>query len=145
MSEREKQDQNDHDHPAASSALFVVALALAGCDNSPAAPALFTTETFTGSVAALASSSHTFITGQSSQTVFTINSFAPALTMGLALGTPTPTPTVRTLTITIRQAAVQNGTTFQLALEPSTYCVMIFDIGNVTDANVAYSLTVQHR
>jgi hypothetical protein len=128
-----------------TAALFVVALALAGCDNSPAAPALFTTETFSGSVGRLASSSHTFITGSSSQTVFTINSFAPALTMGLALGTPTPTPTGEICSITIGQAAVQNGTTFQLALDPSTYCVMIFDIGNVTDSNVAYSLTVQHR
>ena len=83
--------------------------------------------------------------------MFTINSFAPALTMGLALGTPNPTPTGQTCTITIGQAAVQNGTTFQLALEPSTYCVMIFDIGNVTDANVAYcthrsaSLTIPKR
>src|SRR5688572_17766588 len=128
-----------------TAAPFVVALALAGCDNSPAAPALFTTETFTGNVARLASSSHTFITGQSSQTVITINSFAPALTMGLALGTPTATPTGETCTVTIGQAAVQNGTTFQLALDAATYCVMIFDIGNVTDANVAYSLTVQHR
>ena len=126
-------------------ALFVVALAPAGCDNSPTAPALFTTETFTGSVGALASSSHTFITGQSSQTVITINSFAPAITMGLALGTPVVTPAAETCSITIGQAAVQVGTTFQLPLDPATYCVMVFDIGNVTDSVVAYSLTVQHR
>jgi hypothetical protein len=126
-------------------ALFVVALALAGCDNSPTAPPLFTTETFSGSVGPLASSSHTFITGQSSQTVITINSFTPAITMGLALGTPALTPTGEICSVTIGQAAVQNGTTFQLALDAATYCVMIFDIGNVTDSNVAYSLTVQHR
>lgn len=126
-------------------ALFVVALALAGCDNSPTAPALFTTETFTGSVAALASSSHTFITGQSSPTVITINSFTPSITMGLALGNPAVTQTGQVCSITIGQAAVQVGTTFQLPLEPATYCVMIFDIGNVTESNVAYSLTVQHR
>lgn len=126
-------------------ALLVVGLALAGCDNSPTEPALFTTQTFTGSVGALASSSHTFITGQSSQTVFTINSFTPAITMGLALGAPVATPTGETCSVTLGQAAVQVGTTFQLPLDASTYCVMIFDIGNVTDTNVAYSVTVQHR
>jgi hypothetical protein len=126
-------------------AVFLAALALGGCDNSPTAPPLFTTETFSGSVGRLASSYHTFITGQSSQTVITINSFAPALTMGLALGTPTPTATGETCTVTIGQAAVQNGTTFQLPLDAATYCVMIFDIGNVTDSTVAYSVTVQHR
>ena len=126
-------------------AVLVVALALAGCDNSPTAPALFTTETFTGSVGALASSSHTFITGQSSQTVITINSFTPAITMGFALGAPVATPTGQTCSVTVGQAAVQVGTTFQVPLDAATYCVMIFDIGNVTDSNVAYSLTVQHR
>lgn len=126
-------------------ALFAVAIALAGCDNSPTAPPLFTTERFSGSVGALASSSHTFITGQSSQTVITINSLAPALTMGLALGTPIATAAGETCSITVGQAAIQMGTTFQLTLEPSTYCVMIFDIGNVTDTSVAYSVTVQHR
>jgi hypothetical protein len=127
--------------------LFVVAVALAGCDNSPAAPALFTTETFSGSVAALARSSHTFATGQSSATVIRITSFNPStVTMGLALGTPIGSPTGDICTVTVGQAAVVQGDTFQVPLDAATYCVMIFDIGNVGESNtVSYSLTVQHR
>jgi hypothetical protein len=129
-------------------AVLTVSLALAGCDNSPTAPPLFTTESFSGNVAQLSSSAHNFITGQASPVVIRISSFAPAsITMGLALGTPLATPTGDVCRVTIGQAAVVPGDTFQVQLDPGTYCVMVFDIGNITEqaATVAYSVTVQHR
>lgn len=130
-------------------ALFFAALLLAGCDNSPTAPALFTTETFSGTVKALAASTHTFSTGQSSATVIRITSFSPStITMGLALGTPVTTPLTGEVacSVTVGQAAVVQGDTFQVPLDPATYCVMIFDIGNVGAVDtVSYSLTIQHR
>ena len=128
--------------------VLTVASAPAGCDNSPTAPPLFTTETFSGSVAQLSSSAHNFITGQSSPVVIRVGSFTPSpITMGLALGTPTVTTTGNVCSVTIGQAAVVGGDTFQVQLDPGTYCVMIFDIGNIADAaaTVAYSVTVQHR
>lgn len=130
-------------------ALFIAALALAGCDNSPTAPALFTTETFSGTVKALTASTHTFATGQTSATVIRITSFnPPTITMGLALGTPVTAPITGEVvcSVTHGQAAVVQGATFQVPLEAANYCVIIFDIGNVGVADtVSYSLTIQHR
>ena len=129
-------------------ALCLVSLVLAGCDNSPTAPPLFTTVTFNGSVTRLATSSHKFATLQTSATVIRINSFSPpTITMGLALGSPVAAPTGgEVCSVTIGQAAVVQGDTFQVPLDAATYCVMIFDIGNVDESvTVSYSLTIQHR
>lgn len=127
-------------------AVLAASVVLGACDNSPTTPALFTTETFTGTVAPEGSSAHNFITGQASPIVIRITSLAPLVGMGLALGTPTPTTTGEVCAITIGQAAVQQGDTFQVQLDASTYCVMMFDIGNIAEAStVAYSVAVQHR
>ena len=129
-----------------STAALAAALALGACDNSPAAPGLFTTETFAGTVARQGSSAHTFITAQTSPTVLRVGTLSPTIAMGLALGTPTPSATGDVCSVTIGQAAVQQGDTFQVELDPGTYCVMVFDLGNVVEgATVAYSVTVQHR
>jgi hypothetical protein len=128
-------------------AILTLALALAGCDNSPTTPALFTTETFTGTVGQLSTSAHNFSTGQSSPVIIRITSFAPStITMGLGLGTPLTSPTGDVCSVT-GQAAVAQGDTFQVQLDPAAYCVTIFDIGQISDptATVAYSVTVQHR
>jgi hypothetical protein len=127
-------------------AVLAAAVAIGACDNSPTAPALFTTETFTGTVVREGLSSHTFITGQVSPVVLRVTSLAPLVGMGLALGTPAFTSSGEVCSITVGQAAVQQGDTFQVQLEPATYCVMMFDIGNVAESStVAYSVTVQHR
>ena len=127
-------------------AALAASMALGACDNSPTAPALFTTETFDGTVSRLGTSSHNFITAQSSATVLRVTSLSPSVVVGLALGTPAVTATGEVCSITIGQAAVQQGDTFQVLLEPATYCVMMFDIGNVAESStVAYSVTVQHR
>lgn len=118
--------------------LFVAA----ACDNSPTQPSLFTTETFTGSVAPQGFVSHTFVTQQSSPTIIRMATFNPQLNMGLALGTPFGS----NCSITLGQAVVKQGDEFQIQLEPSTYCVMVFDIGNVAaTTTVSYSMVVQHR
>lgn len=127
-------------------AVLAASMALGACDNSPTAPPLFTTETFTGTVARQGTSFHTFITGQASATVLRVTALAPSIGMGLALGTPALTTGGEVCSITIGQAAVVQGDTFQVQLEPATYCVMMFDIGNVVESStVAYSVTVQHR
>jgi hypothetical protein len=66
--------------------------------------------------------------------------------MGLGLGTPLTSPTGDVCSVT-GQAAVAQGDTFQVQLDPAAYCVTIFDIGQISDptATVAYSVTVQHR
>ena len=127
-------------------AVLLAGVALGACDNSPTAPTLFTTETFTGIVARQGLSFHSFITGQASPVVLRVRTLTPTVGMGLALGTPTPTTTGEVCSITVGQAAVAQGDTFQVQLEPATYCVMMFDIGNVVESTtVAYSVVVQHR
>lgn len=127
-------------------AIASLGIALAGCDNDPTGPTtLFTTETFTGSIAAQGSSYHNFATGQLSATVIRVVSLTPAVTMGLALGTPLPSVTGETCQPTLGQVAVVTGNTFQVQLEPGTYCVMVFDVGQVGTNTVSYSLTVVHR
>lgn len=127
-------------------AVLAAAAAVTGCDNSPTAPALFTTETFSGTVARQGLSYHTFITGQTSAVVLRVTSLAPSVGMGLALGSPALTTTGEVCSITVGQAAVAQGDTFQVDLPAATYCVMMFDIGNVVESStVAYSVVVQHR
>lgn len=131
-----------------NAAAFAVVLALAGCDNSPATPSLFTTETFAGRVGQLGAATHNFSTGQASPVVLTVASLTPSnVTLGLALGNPSVTAAGETCLITIGQAEVASGATFQVQLDPGTYCVMMFDFGGITDpaATVSYSVTVQHR
>ena len=127
-------------------AILAAAVTLGACDNSPTAPALFTSETFTGTVTRQGASYHNFITGQASATVIRVTTLSPVVGLGLALGTPTPTTAGEVCSITIGQAAVGQGDTFQVQLDAATYCVMMFDIGNVDEsATVAYTVTVQHR
>lgn len=123
-------------------ALVAIALAAGGCDNSPTEPSLFTTATFNGAVARQGFVSHTFTTQQSSPTLIRMTAFTPQVNMGLALGTPFGA----NCSITLGQAVVKQGDEFQIQLEPSTYCVMVFDVGNVAESTtVAYTMIVQHR
>lgn len=121
--------------------LAAAALSLAGCDNSPTEPSIFTTENFSGSVVRQGAVSHTFTTQQSSPTIIRITSFNPQVNMGLAIGFPLG----QTCQVS-GQAVVKQGDEFQLQLEPASYCVMVFDVGNVAESTtVSYTMVVQHR
>lgn len=131
-------------------ALGLVAAFAAGCEGTPPTTpsSLFTTETFSGSVARGALTYHSFQTGANAPVIIRLTSFNPGnITMGLALGTPATLPTgIAACSITIGQAAVVQGSEFQVELPASTYCVAIFDAGQIPEATtVAYSLTIQHK
>ena len=138
---------------AARLCCLAAALSFTGCDNdSGTTPSsLFTTETFTGSVARGATplaAFHTFITGQNAPVIIRMTSFTPStVTMGLALGTPATLPTgAPTCSISVGQAAVQQGSEFLVTLGPATYCIAIFDIGNIPESTtVSYTTVVQHK
>ncbi len=121
--------------------LAVAALSLGGCDNSPTEPSVFTTENFSGTVARQAFTSHTFTTQQTSPTIIRMTSFTPQVNMGLAIGVPFG----ESCQIS-GQTVVKQGDEFQLQLEPATYCVMVFDVGNVAESTtVSYTMVIQHR
>lgn len=121
--------------------LAAAALSLGGCDNSPTEPSVFTTASFSGSVVRQGFTTHTFTTQQSSPAIIRMTTFNPQVNMGLALGVPIgPSCQIS------GQAVVKQGDEFQLQLEPATYCVMVFDVGNVTESTtVSYTMVVQHR
>ena len=123
------------------------ALAAAACESTPSAPALFTTETFTGTVTKTAPRFHTFVTAQNAPIVIRMTAFTPAtIQMGLGLGQPLTTPAGDECRITIGQAVVQQGSEFQVQLPPGPYCIIIFDAGQIPEGeSVAYTSVVQHK
>lgn len=122
-------------------ALAAAALSLTACDNSPTEPTLFTTENFSGTVARQGFVSHTFTTQQTSPTIIRLTSINPQVNVGLGLGFPVGQGCQVT-----GQAIVKQGDEFQLDLEPASYCVAVFDVGNVAESTtVAYTMVVQHR
>ena len=60
-------------------AVFAAAAAVGACDNSPTAPPLFTTESFTGTVGQQGVSYHNFITGDVSPVVLRVTSLTPTI------------------------------------------------------------------
>lgn len=123
------------------------AVAICACDSTTSAPSIFTTEVFTGTVVKGGRTIHKFITGQNAPVVIRMTAFSPSdIIMGLALGNPLTTPTGEVCSITVGTAAVLQGAEFQVSLPPGTYCINIYDAGNVPpDGTVAYTTTIQHK
>lgn len=124
-------------------ALAVSACSLAACNNSPAAPSFFAGDTFTGTVARLGFSSHSFTSQENGPLVITITSLAPTTTMGLGLGAP-----AGEVCQASGQVAVNQGDVLQPTgdVPAGTYCIVLFDIGNLAESStVAYSVHVFHK
>jgi hypothetical protein len=125
---------------------LVVALPLtAACGGSTTTPttptASTTTETFTGAVPAGGLAFNDFNVAQAGNLTATIVSLAPqtTITMGFGIGQPSTTGcTLISYDETARVGSVQQGT-----INPGTYCVELYDIGNVVNS-VNYTVTVDH-
>ncbi len=59
--------------------------------------------------------------------------------MGVGLGAPSAS----TCVVSQTQENVKVGAPLQVTLNPGTYCVLLYDLGNMTGPD-AYSLTVAH-
>lgn len=124
----------------------VIALAcLAACGGSsstpttPAAPT--TTETFTGTVPAGGAAFSNFAVAQTGTLTATLVSLSPqsTITMGFGIGQPATTGcSLISADETSRMGSVLQGT-----IDPGTFCVEVYDIGNVQDS-VDYTVTVDH-
>jgi len=129
-------------------AALAAALTLAACSNStssattPSTPK--TTDTFNGTVAVKgAPDTHNFTVGSSGQVDITLTATTPAgATLGLSVGTTSASGCVAVANGSVASAA---GAVAQLSgvLSPATYCVAVFDIGNLTQS-VTYTVTVAH-
>ncbi|HVO09324.1 MAG TPA: hypothetical protein VMX54_01110 [Vicinamibacteria bacterium] len=99
------------------------------------------TDTFTGTLAQGTSASSTFTVGTAGTVTITLVSLSPqtTITMGVGIGTPSASVCV----VNAAQDDVKVGASIQASLNPGTYCVLLYDLGNMSGPD-AYSLTVVH-
>ena len=119
---------------------------LAGCGDTTTGPAptpTEVTETFTGTVSPASGATHSFVTLLGGPVTATLTAVGPdpAKNVGFSLGTFNSTLNVCT-SVFDNPAALPafefkaNATTF------GSYCVRIYDNGNITTDNIPYSYTI---
>jgi hypothetical protein len=99
------------------------------------------TETFTGTLSSKGSGVHPVTVTSNGNLDLTLVSLAPDTTITVGLGVGQPTTQGCSLLSTnesARVATVVNG-----SVTPGSYCVAVYDIGNVKDP-LTYTLTVVH-
>jgi hypothetical protein len=129
--------------------ILAVALALgaAACGNStttaptPTTP-VTVTDTFAGTLTPNGAASYTFTTATSGTVTATIATLSPnsTLVVGLALGTWSGNACQLTLT---KDSSTQSSFLIGQASQASTFCVRIYDVGNVVDP-ASYEIQVNH-
>jgi hypothetical protein len=129
-------------------AVLVLALLLPACgDDNPTSSdgtpsnVTRTTETFTGTLTSRSAVWHTFTVAANGTVDATLTTLDPVatLTVGLGIGTlPTNGCSVQAW-----NNAATSGTVLSGSIVPGTFCVTVYDVGNVTDA-VTYTVTVTH-
>jgi hypothetical protein len=100
-----------------------------------------TTETFTGTLTSRSAVWHTFTVAQNGTVDVTLTTLDPVstITVGLGIGT---TPT-NGCSVQAWNNAATTGTVLSGSIIPGTFCVTVYDVGNVTDV-VSYTVTVTH-
>ena len=128
--------------------VFCVALIASACADptAPAAPAPVVptvTDTFTGTLTALATNSHPFVVSAVGGVTVTLTSVVPPVKLAIGIGTPSTTTGT---CVVINSKVTDAGPTPQLSgtgTVPGKFCVAVSDPGNVTET-AAYTITVLH-
>ncbi len=127
-----------------ASGLLAVALAavvvLAGCSN-PAGASSATTDTFNGTVTSTGFDSHSFTVNNAGDVVATLTALSPQTTITVGFGLGQPTSTGCSLYSYSESARI--GTVLSGTIGAGTYCVTVYDVGNVQGSDT-YTLTVMH-
>lgn len=119
---------------------------LAGCGDTTTAPTptpTLVTETFTGTVAPASGSTHAFATLLGGEVKATLTAVGPdpAKNVGFSLGTFNST--LNTCSAVFDNPAALQAFEFKAsATTLGSYCVRIYDNGNITTDNVAYTYTI---
>jgi len=125
-----------------------IALIASACTD-PVAPAAPTpvvptvTDTFTGTLTALATNSHPFVVSAIGGVKVTLTSVDPLVKLAIGIGTPSTTTGTCAV---LNNVITDPGTTPQLsgtATVTGNFCVAVSDPGNVTDT-ATYTITVLH-
>jgi hypothetical protein len=121
--------------------VLLAAGAMAGGCSNPAGSTSTVTETFSGTLSASGFDSHSFTVNNSGDVDATLTGLAPqsTITVGFGLGQPTSTGcSLISYTETARVGSVLQG-----AITPGSYCVSVYDIGNVQGLET-YTVTIAH-
>lgn len=119
-----------------SGVLAIVALAAA---LQVACGANRTTETFTGTVAPLSSTSHSVAVAGSGEVTATLSTISSGVTVGLAIGSESAGACTRTAS----NDAATAGTSLSTEVEAGSHCVVVYDAGTLA-ATASYTLSVAH-
>jgi hypothetical protein len=122
------------------------ALGAVACGSNPTTPTPTTpttvTDTFAGTLTSNGAASYQFTTAASGSITATLATLSPdsTLVVGIALGTWSSNACQIVLS---KDSATQSTFIIGQASQANTYCVRIFDVGNVTDPST-YELQVNH-
>jgi hypothetical protein len=135
---------------AAATAPFLVlaSLALTSCGGgTPTSSATPTpevkTETFSGTVAQGGAGVHPFTVAVQSAITATLTSLSPQTTITVGFGIGTPSGTTCTLVSGAYSEAAKVGYAVSGTIAAGSYCVTVYDIGNLSGPN-DYVITVSH-
>jgi hypothetical protein len=124
-------------------AVWTSACGLPQGTTSPTTTVTGTTETFSGSLLQQSSNLFTFTVSQAGAVSVTLTSLGPtSVVVGLGLGTPNGTTSC---TLTSANPTATAGATAQITVTetPGSYCVDIYDVGNLTTPST-FSITIVH-
>lgn len=99
------------------------------------------TDTFTGTLSAKASDGHLVTVAKNGNIDVTLTGLNPTttITVGLGLGQPV----AEGCSLLIYNEGAKAGTILSGSAGPGNYCVIVYDVGNVTDP-LTYTLSVVH-
>src|SRR5258706_10299652 len=109
-----------------------LATACGGDSASTTAPSTPSTDTFTSTLAVRGAATHTFTLSAAGTLTVTLDAITPVAIVGLGFGVPDASGACG-LTASVETAG---GATDQLinAVQAGSYCVKIYDVGNLTQA-----------
>ena len=105
------------------------------------AAATSTTDTFASNITPRGSASRIFTVSASGTVVATLQGLGASADVGFAVGVANVTTDLCTATVSVTG---QTGTAISVPADPGTYCVKIFDVGNLAANTTNFTITIVH-
>lgn len=132
---------------------LVVAMALAvpltltiwGCSGSPtqATAASTVTATFNGTLSQQSTNVYPFVVSQTGNVTATLTSVGPLATLAIGFGIGSYDSSTSSCALLTEDDNARQGDVLGGAAQPGSYCVEVFDVGNV-QTTATYSVQVTH-
>src|SRR5258707_7132124 len=122
--------------------LVVLAALMGACyADSITSDANRVTDTFTGTLVAKASDGHLVTVAKDGNIDVTLTTLTPTTTITVGLGVGNPV--AEGCSLLIYNNGAQAGTLLSGSAGPGSYCVIVYDVGNVTNT-LSYTISVVH-